>query len=667
MTKQMIYMNLGIVLATAIAFIYFVGKAKMQEDRNYALKRKKKLHNRFAIYFNNSIVRGPFRRIVEMYASLSCYDSDTVKEEAVKLFEKNATIMVILPIVAMVVMRDALITIFMGFMGYVYYQCYVEKENDRIYIKLMEECSMVISSVREKYLETDSIPLSILYAEKSRLLETPMNNVYRILTDTDGRDRLENFQHSYPVPIIKTFANTCYIVNEHGAVKHENGSDSFCEDMTTLRQECDAEIRRLTKQRIAFNSLQMLSLVGIAIMPIGEWYLLNQIPGTASLLKGYYGFIIHVLIMITTMYAFRYISTSCRPSVVNTIDKVGFIDDLSKKKWMRDWVQKIQPKKYKTLMKLQELINGSLSSQDLRYIYTAKPIYAVACFFATLIVLLFGTIGVRDAFYNNYNSLSFIPSVVTETQQNQIIRMDNDFMELSKSEYNGYTDEELTRLIKSSITGCNDSDAANHVKRLRKKYEGYHGAKYYWWWWVVAYAVGVLGWHIPEIGLSTRHKMVQYEATNDVSQLQTMMIVLSETKMDVYKSICWLEKQAAVHRAAIRKCHYSYIADPMKALDKLEVASPINDFKRLVRKLKSSVYTLSLKDAFSDMALDKAQTLTITELLRGEELELRKNSAKLIAIAPAAVALIGCLVAPILILGVNEMMDTLNSLSGFGA
>ena len=667
MTKQLLLMNGGIVIATVIAFIYFVGKAKMQEDRNYALKRKKKLHNRYAVYYNSNLVRGAFRRIVEMYASLSCYDADTVKEESVKLFERNVSIMILMPVVAMIVMRDALITIFMGFLGYVYYECYVEKENDKIYVKLMEECSMVISSVREKYLETDSIPLAILYADKSRLLETPINVVYRILTDTDGRERLENFQHTYPVPIIKTFANTCYIVNENGAVKHENGADSFCEDMTTLRQECDAEIRRLTKQRIAFNSLQTLSLVGIFIMPLGEWYLLNQIPGTASLLKGYYGFIMHVLIMITTMYAFRYISTSCRPSVVNQIDKVRIIDELSKKKRFRNLSEKLQPKKYKTIVKLQSAINDSLSSQDMRYIYTAKPIYAVACFLAALVVLLFGTIGVRDSFYNNYNSLSFIPTTVTETQHNQIIRMDNDFMQLSRSEYDGMTDEELTRMIKGSITGINDSDAANHVKRLRTKYEGYHGARYYWWWWVVAYGIGIIGWHIPEIGLSTRKKMVQYEATNDVSQLQTMMIVLSETKMDVYKCICWLEKQAAVHKAAIRRCHYSYIANPILALERLEKTSPINDFKRLVRKLKSAVYTLSLHDAFSDMALDKAQSLTITELLRGEELELRKNSAKLIAVAPAALSLIGCLVAPILILGVSEMIDTLNSLQGFGA
>lgn len=666
MSKQMIYMNLFIVLATVVAFIYFVGKAKIKENKAAALKQKRKLHNRFSFYYNNVIIRGPFRRIVEMYASLSCYDSDTVKEESVKLFEKNVAIVILLPVVALIVMKDALIAILMAFMGYVYYESTIEKENDKIYVKLMEDCSMTISSVREKYLETDNIPLAILYAEKSKYLEAPMHNIYRILTDTDGAERLEKFQHSYPVAIIKTFANTCYIVNENGAVKHENGADSFSEDMTTLRQECDSEIRRLTKQKIAFNSLQMLSLAGLVIMPAFEWYLLTQIPGTASLLKGFYGLAIHVAVMLTTMFSYHYISTSCRPSVVNQIDKTTWIDQLSKNKKVRDFVEEISPKKYRTTVKLKSLLDDSLSTKDVRYIYTSKPIYSIAGFVAAFVVLLFGTITVRDNFYNNYNSLSFIPQTVTETQHNQIVRMDNDFMELKQDEYEAYDDETLQSYIKGRITGISDSDASEQVKRLRKKYEGYHGAHYYWWWWLVCYAVAVLCWFVPEITLKVRKKMVAYEATNDVSQLQTMMIVLSETKMDVYKALCWLEKQAAVHKAAIRKCHYSYIADPIAALEKLEKSSPVNDFKRLLRKLKSSVYTLSLHDAFSDMALDKAQTLTITEMLRGEELEQRKNSAKLIAVAPAALALIGCFIGPVLILGVSEMVDTLNNLSNFG-
>lgn len=666
MASTLIWMNLGIVIVTAIVFVIMVTKTKAKEDKAFALKQRKKKLNRFARYYNNILVRGRFRRIVEMYASLSCYDSDTVKVESVTLFERNVIVTIIAPIVAAIVMKDVTITILMVTMAMVYYESTVESENDKIYMKLMEEISMNIASVREKYMETDNIPLAVLYSEKSKYLEVPLNNVYRILTDTDGAERLEQFQHSYPVPILKTFANTCSIVNENGAVKHEDGSDSFSEDMQTLRQECDTEIRRLTKTRIAFKSLKQLALAGLIICPACEWYLLTQIPGTAVLLKGFYGLVVHTALMLSTIYVYHWITTVNRPSVVNQIDKIQSIDNLSKNKRVYEQVQKIIPKKYKTISKLEVLIKDSLSSKDLRYIYTCKPVFAAGAFIAALVVLAFGTITIRDSFKNNYNSLSFLPQNVTESQYIQLQRMDDEFLELTWDQYEEYDDPTLLEHVKSRISGISDSDADTQMKRLRSKYEAYHNAVYKWWWWLVAYVAALVAWRIPEFSLKQRKKLVEFEAQNDVSQLQTMMIVLSETKMDVYKAICWLEKQAAVHKAAIRKCHYSYIADPIAALNELEMKSPINDFKRMTRKLKSAVYTLSLNDAFSDMKLDKSQSLAIREMLRNEELEERKNSAKLVAIVPAAIALIGCMVAPILILGVTEITDTLSNLQGFG-
>ena len=665
--NTIIYMNVGLIIGTVIAFIFFTGRAKAKASKDYEAKQRAKAIKKFAFYYNNILLRGRFRRVVEMFSSLSCYDSITTKMESVKLFERNMAIALLIPLVGAIVMRDTVMILFMAFMGIVYYESVVEGEMDKLYVKLMEECSMTISSVREKYLETDSIPLAILYCEKSKYLEIPMNSVYRILTDVDGKERLEEFQHSYPLAIIKTFANTCAIVNENGAVKYANGADSFSEDMTVIRQECDAEIRRVTKQKIAFNSLRNLSLAGLVVMPIAEWYLLSQIPGTASLLKGFYGTIIHAAIMIATIYAYTYISNSCRPSVVNQVDKNEFINNLSRNRNIYNFVKTLIPKKTKTKLKIDARVNDSLSSMDYRYIYTAKCVYAFVGFVAAFIVLGFGAITVRSNFYNNYNSLSFIPQNVTETQQRQIVLMDNEFLKKTWEEYNAMEDADIEKYAKGRISNIADSDANTQMKRLRTKYEGYHNSTYKWWWWIAAYACGCIGWFMPEMSLSTRKKLVEYEASNDVSQLQTMMIVLSETKMDVYKAICWLEKQASVHKAAIRTCHYSYIADPMKALNKLERMSPINDFKRMVRKLKASVYTLSLKDAFSDMALDKAQSLTLKEMLRNEEIEQRKNSAKLIAVAPAALALVGCFIGPVLILGISEMMDTLNSLGSFTA
>ena len=61
-------------------------------------------------------------------------------------------------------------------------------------------------------------------------------NIYT-LTDTDGAERLKHFN------LLTSTIKTLYILylNENGAQKHANGADSFSDDMTTLRQECDSE------------------------------------------------------------------------------------------------------------------------------------------------------------------------------------------------------------------------------------------------------------------------------------------------------------------------------------------------------------------------------------------------------------------------------------------
>ena len=315
-------------------------------------------------------------------------------------------------------------------------------------------------------------------------------------------------------------------------------------------------------------------------------------------------------------------------------------------------------------MYYKDLFDGALSSQDLDYVYTSKVVFSVIFGLLTLVALIFATLTVRGNFRHNYNSLSFIPSALKESQELQLRIVDDDLIVLPREQFQVYEDdkEELKAYIKGRVSGISDSEASTQADRIITKYNVYHGATYGWWWWLVMYAGGIVGWFLPNFLLSTRKSMVRYEASVDVSQLQTVMIVLAETKMEVYRVLVWLQEQATVHNAILRLCRCKFIMDPERALDDMEYSSPENDFKRMIRQMKSAVYNLSLKDAFSGLKLDKQQSMAIDEMLRVEEIEQRKNSAKLIAIAPAAIALVGSFVGPVLILGITQMTDTLAQL-----
>lgn len=669
MSSVQIYMNLALVAITAVVFVVMVTKTKMKEDKEFARKQRRKKIKRYFVYYNNFLTRGTFQHVASMYASLQCYDEETVKAEAVSVFERSLIIAVAMPIIALILMKDTFVALTVAIFAYVFYNNTLNVKYDKLYVDLMRECSLCIASIREKYMETESIPTSVLYAEHDMMIDAPLKTIYRMLTSVDQDAVRAEFVALYPVPIIKTLGNLCFILNDEGVERRSDGSDSFTESLTVLRQECDAEVRRLTKQKIAFNSLTQLSLVGLLVDPIAEAYLLNMIPGTASLLKGYYGFILHIAIVLITAISYYYVSTACRPSVTAANDRQRFVDDLRvNSRFVRDLARKLRPKTLKDKTYWKELIDGALSTQDHEYIYTAKIMYTTIFGFLAMIGLIFGTVTVRSNFYNNYKSLSFIPTSVKESQQLQLNMLDDEIMALSSKDWAKYNDskEELISLVKGRVTGINDSEASTQADRIKVKYNGYHGAVFHWWWPIVIYICGVIGWFLPNIFLIIRKNLVQYEANIDVSQLQTIMIVLSETKMDVYRVICWLQEQATVHESVLRDCRVRYVANPEDALQRLEDSTPEHDFKRLIRQLKSAVYNLSLQDAFSGLKLDKQQSMSINEMLRTEEIEQRKNSAKLIAIAPAAVALVGSFVGPVLILGITQMTDTLAQLQGFG-
>ena len=666
MSKVQIYMNLGLVAATIVAFIFFVGKAKLKEDPKFAKKLQAYQLKLYKIYFNNMLTRRSFRALASLLGTLQYYDEAGTKAQATAQYTKSLVISVIMPVLGLILMKDTFLGLTMIVFSFVYFQSSVYGKYDKMYITLMEECSLTIASMREKFMEYDNIPSSVLYAEHSMILDAPLKQIYRMLTDVNAEEIKDQFCAQYPVPIVKTLGNLCYILNDEGVEKHADGSDSFTSSLTIIRQECDAEVRRLTKQRIAFNSLKNLTLVGFGVTPAAEMYLLNMIPGTASLLKGYYGFFLHIALVLVTLFAYNYVSNACRPSVVNSSDRIDIVDELRVSiPKLRQWARKLRPKDVKTKIYYQDLFDGALSSQDFDYVYTAKIVFTIGCAFFGLMMLIFGTITIRGNFKHNYNSLSFIPASLKESQKLQLNQVDDSLIDIPEKDFAVYDEdkEELVGYIKGRVSGISDSEASNQADRIKTKYHVYHNAKFHWWWVPLIYLCGVAGWFLPNLSLMTRKNMVKYEAGVDVSQLQTVMIVLSETKMDVYRVLVWLQEQATVHNAVLRLCRCRYIHDPDEALDKLEDATSENDFKRMIRQLKSAVYNLSLEDAFSGLKLDKQQSMAITEMLREEEIEQRKNSAKLIAIAPAALALLGSFVGPVIILAVTQLTDTLSQLN----
>ena len=222
--------------------------------------------------------------------------------------------------------------------------------------------------------------------------------------------------------------------------------------------------------------------------------------------------------------------------------------------------------------------------------------------------------------------------------------------------------EAIQKYLTSHVPELSSLEVVNEADRLSGKWDRYKKMGFKWYYVLIALAGGLVGWFAPEISLDQRKKLVQFEEVEDVMQLQTMMIALSQTTMGVSEVLYWLERQTALHRAVLARALQEFTYEPIGALERLKDSVGTAEFKRLVSKLESAVYDLPLKEAFSDMILDKEQLMRLREMAQDEEIALKKQNASFLAQMPVFLALLGGFVGPILVLGFTEIFRVFSTL-----
>lgn len=660
-------MNVCLVVGTIVAMVvgmYLANRReKLAESGQAEQAKRAAIHKRYVFYSTNLLCRKRFRRILMSFSSLMCFDFETLKEESVKLFEKAVIIAFAIPVVAFVLTKDVTLAMLTALIGYVFYDRTVDKKIDKQEVAIIGELTYTVQSIRDTYSVTDNIPRAVMSCERGQYLERPIGKIYEILTEENGEELLQEFKRVTPVRLLSTLATMCYISNDEGDLKGNDGNSAFRDELTVLRQEADSRIRYLTKTAVAFKSLSTLAMVGLLIQPVIDMFLLNQIPGSALYVKGLYGSVEKTIIIMLTLVAYYIISVLTRPSVVNQVDRIEWINNLGRNPRVKNFIKTLMPKKFKTRQKLINRINGSISSKNMEYVYTMKVVMSVIFGIATFMLCMVFTWSAKSVLYNNVGTLSFIPdaeTVTTEERVEQLRELDKEYLSAPMK----MPDEDASTLVNVHVPGLTDMEIESQVDRLSTKWDYYYDLGFKWYYVFIAYLAAIVGWYSPEISLSFRKTLVSYEATEDIMQLQTMMLTLANTKMDVYKALHWLKTESTIHKAPLLYACLEYPSGPEEALENLKNKVTERDMRRLISKLEKAIYDLSLSEAFSDIALDKNQSLVINEILQDKELESKTQMAKFIVQATFLGSILGGGVAPIMLLGVRQITTALTGMGG---
>lgn len=649
----------AIVLVLVISAFVITAMNAMTKRKHMSENQKYQAYNkRFRFYYDFVLTRTMFRKIYGQICDLSAYTMLEGRLVTVKFFEKALMTSLALFIIGYVGLGDLVSGIVLLMFAYVLLDVSVSKRIDGVNYESLIAMSSFIQSIRECYTRVRNVPDAVNDANVSPLLQRQATDIYLICTANDAEERLNEFYRTCPNRIMRTLATTCYIRTDAG--EDQKGYSPFKQALGLIKDEVDMERRRQLNQRLQFSSLDKLPFVPLFMYPPIKIFYTKMISATASVFDSMIGYVIKLVVVVSCFVSYYVLSTINNSSVAKTDDRILFLTNLMTRPKVQDFAQTLVTKKYKVRVKLREKMNGCLSSKTLDYIYLEKLFFAVALFFTSIIFSIMILFSARNAVYNSLSSSTMSVTLkYTADQERQTRKYDAEVIASGV-----LPDEEtMTKKFESIFPKATSIEIEAQVDRLTSKFNTYTTLGFKWWFCFIYIALFFVGWFVPNFLLKLRVTLVKSEAEIDVLQLQTIIAILMDTNLDTMSVIYWLSRSSDIHKDILTYCYHEYVRDPEYALNHLKSKSANPEFSAMCDKLITTIFQVTLAEAFEDLISERDNTMKIREAVQLEDLKKKRNIAGPIATFPMIVWMVAVFILPIGIVAVKSAISMLGQLN----
>jgi Flp pilus assembly protein TadB len=657
-----VFLLIATVLGSTVGIYAILMTDKKKREKNRP--RQKKLPQTTKAYdflYNNFLTRDAFRGVVEQLSSLSIFNFQEIRILSVRYYTRSLAASVAVVFAGIIFLRELIAVLLIIVFAIVLHTTLIDKMLDKLHTRLLKELSTALSSVHGAYTRLGNVPDAINECEKGKYLQKAFDRIHLILTSNESEELLDEFYRTVPFQMLQTFAGVCYLLNDIGDEYSPDGQSSFKTSIHLLKNEVDLEIRKITKRNLLFGSLAYMPLVPIPALGALRAFFIANIPGTASFYNGLMGYVSQTVIILAALFGYWMISQMNGMEAVSYNDRAETIDKLSRLRWFKPIVKHILPKKMRIRHNIEALLKGALSRKDITYIYTSKVLISFITFVFVLLVMLIFTYTAKDYIRDSVSTVSLLGSANIEAQYAEQLRILDEEVLAQDRVPRGH---DLEVLIKARFPQMSAMDQQEQVDRVEKKYVNYHNTYFRWWYVVIAYGLSAVAWFVPEMLVSMRRRVVMTEAEEDVLQMQTMLSILMYTNLDTLSTLWWLGKQSRVHKAALVYAYHEYPSDPEKALNRLKDKSPLPEFHNIVSKLLSTIYQISLAEAFSELISEREHLLAIREMVYENAIGKRRMLASPIARAPLMLCVVLYALAPIVLLAGTEFLKIYRELMG---
>lgn len=678
------------ILGFAVMQIINGGKSKKEQE----LARKNTYRKLYKILARNFITQKSVRKIYSKLANLCVYKRDDLYILSTQYFLMSWGISAVLIVFGILMFSDAISILMCVAFALLLNTTLIEKQLDKQYFKVLEAMSKALGAIRQEYMKSNSVVEAINDAPIDDILKRPFDEIYSILTSTDAELKLQEFYAATPFRTLQTLVGICFNINNQGDTKDEKGNSNFVSALTTLSQDVNAEITKITTQKKKFGMIEYLPFVPILAMGFLESYFTSIMPGTALIYGGPLGYICRTVTILASIICYGVITRINTVVPVKEDDRVVWAVNALVNPIVKHYVDNIKPKNKKAF-KLKQKLKLALSRQTIEEITVQRIVYAAICFVAALItcfsVITMGGEYVRNSTQQlslvatdemeRYSKESILnlderyisqrmalqPEKTLKDEINDVIKSIKDLLGLNgkksvtekDEKYPDLSEESIKALVQGYMPGLSDLQVVDQVKRLQDKFESIMGNEFHWWMIWLCALIAFIGWKIPDIAIKMRRIMVRTEAEDDFLQLQTLVSIFMTTDMDTIDTLYELSQHSRIHKEMLTYCYHSYPSNPELELTRLQSKTPLTEFKRFIGKLKLTISDLSMKEAFSDLIIEREQIMRIREITINATIDKKRGLCGPLSLTPLGCMVVGELLIPLGYLGIKEFMNAM--------
>lgn len=656
-----------VLVLTIIGVLWFEKQKKRKKNKMrkkdsgldiFLLKVYMKLDNFF-------LTEDTLRKITKQVQSMSCYSPRDSYILAAKYMLMAMGIAAAFIIAAVLMFDDMVSVALCSSFGLVFASVMVDKQVDKINIKVYNQLRGAISSIREEYLRTNSVPEAIENAEYGKELKPSFDSIYNILTQSNAEAKLKEFFERTPFRHIQTLARVCYDINNSGDEIDAYGNSNFLTAMNNMSTDINNELSRMKYQKMRFGKLEYLALIPVVGIKIIEKFFVGIMPGTAVIYQGSTGYLIRIGTLALSIVVYTIIAKINTTQSIKEDDRIyAFCALIKNSKFIRHFVYDWCPKndKKNSRMKVQNKLNKALSKKGVEEFYLEKVVYGIAVFFISIFAMLCAIQMGKQHMLGSTQSLSLVDMELSiKVDKQTMLDMDNEYIKMRESGKE-FKNDEAYNFVQKYMPGLSDMETQDQQKRLESKYNTIAKAYFHWWMILICFVLAVIGYNLPNMLLKLRRWLVVNEAEDDFLQLQTLMSIIMNTDGDTLDALEQMSEMSKIHQEMLLYCYHSYPSNPDKELWILEQKTPIMEFKRFIGKMRLSVSDLSLKEVFADLMLERDYIQEQRDIKMRQAIDKKRTLCGMLSKAPMGIMVVGEFLFPIGYLGATELMSAINSM-----